>query len=237
MIAGLTQFNGDSFDATKISFINKTGAQLVKGAVYALDLARTDPTSISPRSSLGNLVGVAAGNLQGILVVAEQATNPNDFGLGTVFGPVNALVNGGQASAVNEVQTVAINGTLSAGTYTISFVTAAGVLASTAPIAYNASLATVQAALDGVSGGANFIVAGGTAETAMTLTFSGTGYAGLAGGHPDLHHAPRSEQRHISGRRANIVPIGAPLEEMHVTFRESLGARSGTNSVRCLAGQ
>lgn len=178
MIGSLIQFSGDQFDGTKIGVVNRTGANFTKGGVYALDLSRTDPTSISVRTALANAIGVVAGNLLGILGVAESATLPGEAGNLCVFGPCNVLVNGGQASAVNEVQTVAISGTLSGGTYQINFNDASGNEKQTTPIAFGASLATVQAALDTLSGGANFIVAGGVAQSAMTLTFSGTGYAG-----------------------------------------------------------
>jgi hypothetical protein len=75
------------------------------------------------------------------------------------------------------VQTLAITGTLTAGTFTLGMVDYAGVRRVTAPIAYNANIAAIQAALDDAFG-ANAIVAGGTAITATTLTFSGANYAG-----------------------------------------------------------
>jgi hypothetical protein len=82
------------------------------------------------------------------------------------------------ALGVNEVQTVAIAGTLSAGGYSIRLIDKDGKLKQTAVIAYNASVANVQTALDAVTA-ANAIVAGGTAQSAMTLTFSGANYAAL----------------------------------------------------------
>lgn len=82
--------------------------------------------------------------------------------------PLNANATGG----ANEVQTVAITGTLSAGTWSISL---GGV--ETGPIAYNGNTAAIQSALDAAFGSSQ-IVAGGTAETATTLTFSGSKFAG-----------------------------------------------------------
>lgn len=178
MLTQLIQFNGDSFDGSKVGIINRTGANLTRGGVYALDLSGVDATSTSIRAKLANAVGVLAANIGGILGVAESATLPGDSGNLCVFGLANVLVNGGQASAVNEVQTVAIGGTLSAGSYQIVFIDAAGNEQQTTPIAYGASLSTINTDLDAVSGGAGYIVAGGTATSAMTLTFSGTGYAG-----------------------------------------------------------
>lgn len=81
------------------------------------------------------------------------------------------------SAAVNEVQTVAIAGTLSAGGYSIRLVDKDGKIKQTSVLAYGANQAAVQAALDAVTA-ANAIVAGGTVPTAMTLTFSGTNYAG-----------------------------------------------------------
>ena len=74
-------------------------------------------------------------------------------------------------SATNEVQTVTTSGTTSAGTFTIEI---AGT--ETGPIAWNASVANVQTALDAAFG-ASQIVAGGTIN-ALTLTFSGANFAG-----------------------------------------------------------
>lgn len=177
MLASLIQFSGDQFDGSKIGILNKTGAQLVKGGVYALDLSRIDPTSISVRTALANAIGVVAGNIAGILGVAETATNPGESGNLCVFGLTNLLVNGGQASAVNEVQVITINGTTSAGVIGITFIDSTGKEQAPQPWAFNAALATIQAALDAVSGGANQIVATGTVN-ALTLTFSGNLYAG-----------------------------------------------------------
>lgn len=78
---------------------------------------------------------------------------------------------------VNEVQTLAITGTLTAGTFTLAHKDYLGVRRVTPPIAFNANTAAIQAALDDAFG-ANAIVAGGTAITASTLTFSGANYAG-----------------------------------------------------------
>jgi len=81
----------------------------------------------------------------------------------------------------NRVQTLAIGGTLSAGGFRLLFIDKDGVEQVTPLIAYNANTAAIQAAIDAVIpqvAAASVVVAGGTAITATTLTFSGTGYAG-----------------------------------------------------------
>ena len=98
--------------------------------------------------------------LKGTAVAVKTATQ-------RVF-PLNATAGS------NSVQNIAIVGTLSAGTFTIS---TAGI--TTGPIAYNANTAAIQSALDAAFGTSQ-IVAGGTAETATTLTFSGSKFAATA---------------------------------------------------------
>jgi hypothetical protein len=84
------QFNGDSFPSDKISIVNKTGGALVKGGIYALDLTKTVATDT--RGQLSYVVAVAAGNIGGILVVAEKALADGESGLGVVYGPTKVLV-------------------------------------------------------------------------------------------------------------------------------------------------
>lgn len=79
---------------------------------------------------------------------------------------------------VDEVQTIAITGTMTAGGYTLQFVhPVTGLFINTGIIAYNADLAAVNTALDNALG-ASQIVATGTVHTAMVLTYSGTIFAG-----------------------------------------------------------
>lgn len=92
---------------------------------------------------------------------------------GTVLGQIL-----GTGSAVNEVQTITITGTPTGGTFTLVYDGE-----YTTAIAYNASAATVQAALEALpSIGTGGVVCGGGAlpGTAVTVTFS----AKLGG----LHH-------------------------------------------------
>lgn len=88
------QFNGDSFESSKMAFINQTGAALVPGQIYALDLPKANVNSTGYRQAISNLVNVVTANLGGILVVAEQATPAGQSGLGVVMGMALAYVNG-----------------------------------------------------------------------------------------------------------------------------------------------
>lgn len=86
-----------------------------------------------------------------------------DYAAGTVLGMRTAVTQ------QNEVQTITITGTPTGGTFTLTF---AG--ATTGPIAYNASAATVQTALRALStiGGTNVACGGGALPgTAVTVTF------------------------------------------------------------------
>lgn len=93
MLTNGVQFAGDSFPATKITITNKTGGALVVGGVYALDITGSIATTV--REKLTFVVAVSAGNLKGILVVATKALAEGDTGEAVVFGPVDALVDGG----------------------------------------------------------------------------------------------------------------------------------------------
>lgn len=90
------------------------------------------------------------------------------------------------ATIPNDVQTLTPTGTASAGTFEISIMRPTGIWGETGPIAFGASIATIQTALDLASGVANGVVASSAATSApwstptpLILTFSGTGYAGL----------------------------------------------------------
>jgi len=107
------------------------------------------------------------------LLVDESQT----LKIGTVCGRGVAGRMKKIASNTNEVQTIAITGTLSGGFWQIKGTDKNGVERITANIAHNASVANIQTALDDAFG-SSMIVAGGTAITATTLTFSGAGYAG-----------------------------------------------------------
>jgi len=80
-------------------------------------------------------------------------------------------------TGIDEVQSIApfIN-TVTGGTYTLSFTINGGGVVTTAAIAYNANAATVQTAVDlvsGVTAGHVAITGGPITTTALTITFSG----------------------------------------------------------------
>lgn len=84
---------------------------------------------------------------------------------------------------INEVQTLTFNGAASAGNYQFRIPMADGTMEVTSLIAWHATDATllgnIQTALDNSTGVANGIVVTGAApDTALTFTFSGTGFAG-----------------------------------------------------------
>jgi hypothetical protein len=78
-------------------------------------------------------------------------------------------------TTVNEVQTLSVTGTVSGGTYTLSFDGQ-----TSASLNWNDGLATIQARLDAFAAGASQIIAaGGTLPgTPVTLTYSGSAFAG-----------------------------------------------------------
>jgi hypothetical protein len=87
--------NGDTFQAYKITATNRTGAALSKGGVYALDLTQSATETTDAKKALGNVVKVAAGNIDGILVIATEDLADDETGLFVVEGPCLALVDGG----------------------------------------------------------------------------------------------------------------------------------------------
>lgn len=90
-------------------------------------------------------------------------------------GQVMGIVTG-TGTAVNEVQTVTITGTPTGGTFTLWY---GGIYVGN--FAYNASVATIQAAFNTVFGAGAVVVGGGALPgTPVTLTFSGTEVSGTA---------------------------------------------------------
>lgn len=99
-----------------------------------------------------------------------------------VMGEVCRAGAGGRkvtlTTAVDEVQTIGITGTLTAGSFALTFVDLVGALITTDPIAFDAITSAIQTGVD-TALGANKVTVAGTAITAMTFTFDGVGYAGL----------------------------------------------------------
>jgi len=98
-----------------------------------------------------------------------------------VIGEVCTSGAGGRMKALgthaNEVQAIAITGSVSAGSFTLGIPQPDGGVVWTNPIAYNANTAGIQTGVDTTPFGASIVV-GGTAITAMTFTFSGVAYQG-----------------------------------------------------------
>jgi hypothetical protein len=86
------QYNGDIFETQRVSVLNKTGAALVVGGVYALDLSQS--VAATSGDSLTFLVAVSANNINGVLVVAETAMAAGDSGLVVLSGRVKVRTNG-----------------------------------------------------------------------------------------------------------------------------------------------
>lgn len=80
------------------------------------------------------------------------------------------------AGTANEVQTVALAGTLSAGTFQLTLQDSDGVWKTTSELAYNASNTDIQTAINAALGASSVAVAGTVAS--FTVTFSGTDFAG-----------------------------------------------------------
>ena len=105
-----------------------------------------------------------------------QARYPEDVRTIAVRLPPNVSYAAGQVLAENgnivtrnEVQTVTITGTPTGGTFTLVF----PYLGATGNIAYNATAATVQAALDALIGAGNCVVTGGPGPgTPWVVTFA-----------------------------------------------------------------
>jgi hypothetical protein len=91
---------------------------------------------------------------------------------GSAMGhPKNAAT---RSPGTNEVYSLSVSGTPTAGTFTLRTVAESGNIdVTTAAIAYNANNATLQAALDAVLGAGNSVVTAGPLPAATTITFTG----------------------------------------------------------------
>ena len=87
------------------------------------------------------------------------------------------------AGGPNEVQTIVFDAASTGGNLRLTVSDPTNTPVTTANIPWNATdatyLASIQSALDTATGVTNGIVAGGLPDTSLTLTYSGTGYAGL----------------------------------------------------------
>lgn len=119
----------------------------------------------------GNLYTYTGAGLQPFQNPEEARTQPLVLGGGVNYpaGQVMGQVPG-TGTAVNEVQNLVDTGA-TAGTFKLGF----GDQVTPTAIAYNASAATIQAALEALStiGTGNVVCAGGPLPTAVTATFQG----------------------------------------------------------------
>ena len=131
-----------------------------------------------------------------------------------------------------EVQTVAISGTPTGGTYLLAYTNAAGKIQYTAPLVYNASDSTVQAALRLLKGLelVTVVATGTTPNFTHTITFTGRGgditvlssVSRLTGGTPVITHGTTTAgtSQVFQGGRALKIVGGATT----VTFQQQLTA-------------
>jgi hypothetical protein len=110
--------------------------------------------------------------------VPQVATIPYSAASGTT---ITITAFGSGAAAVNAVQTLDFAASPS-GTFQLGFTLSNGSTGWTAPITYSATIATLLANINAATNtllGTSAVVATGTVVTAVAMTFSGTGYAGL----------------------------------------------------------
>ncbi|HEY2253022.1 MAG TPA: hypothetical protein VGH74_18245, partial [Planctomycetaceae bacterium] len=183
---------GDSVPVAKIMTVTPIG-QIIAGYVYALwcngkavsyvaqagDLAASVVTGLAAAlanttiSEFSEMLGTANGN--SLSLVAAVAGVPFDI-TATSSGNLTVTETTAGSGAANEVWSVVLVGTYTGGTFTITVNVGAGNV-TTAGIAYNATAATVQAALVALAGvGAGQVaVTGGPGPAApWTVTWTGT---------------------------------------------------------------
>jgi hypothetical protein len=86
---------------------------------------------------------------------------------------ITATVERNASACCSAVQTITTNGAPTGGTFVISATPPGGAATNTVSIAYNATAATVQAALVTVYGSGNVTCSGGSLPTAVVCTFAG----------------------------------------------------------------
>lgn len=94
------QLLADSFEVQRLTVVNKTGAALVKGGIYALDITKVSATTLAQQ--LSYITGAVTANMGGILVVSETTTANGDECQVVVSGPVKALVDGTTDVAIGD---------------------------------------------------------------------------------------------------------------------------------------
>lgn len=123
-------------------------------------------------------------------------------------------------SPTNEVQTVQISGTPTGGTFTISWDCPYRSTQTTAAIAYNATAATIQAALRLLPGLESVVVAntaGAPPDQTVSVTFHGcvgnvaqlTSTSSMTGGTPVITHATTTAG--VEGEKISLGPTALPI--------------------------
>ena len=164
----------DGMPMGRLTGTNKWAPSLIGTTGYAV--ANTDTTlwmlTAAEVTELVRRVGAT-----GTFIVTGPPT-----AAGTVRSLTATYTATGAGTGKDCVQAITWNSAPTAGTFTITFLKANGAYATTTAIAYGATIATVQAAIDVALGVANGCVVTGTtyAYQTMALTFSGTGYTRLA---------------------------------------------------------
>jgi hypothetical protein len=186
------------------SVLDSTGSPLSASHILVGSVVQTINENLAAGGSLvlqsnsWNAPGNASGDLVGFFFVSTQ--------------PITIQTNGNGAIGV---QTITIGGTPTGGTFALGY---QGQI--TTPIAYNASAATVQAALRALStiGGTNVTCTGGPLPgTAITCTFSGSlvnatvplmtsNIGGLTGGTPTIAIA------NASGTPQDVIQLSANID-------------------------
>lgn len=158
------------------SIITASAASIL-GSGTTLTLSAAGATELARRNGSTGTFTITGPAVAGGMVRQATATySAIDTGTGAVT--VTAL-------AANEVQTVTFNATATGGNIQLAVPRPDGTIVQTANAAWNATDATflsnIQTALDNATGVTNGIVVTGAApDDALTLTFSGAGYAGEA---------------------------------------------------------
>jgi hypothetical protein len=178
---GVTVKGGQFVEQRDDGRIQPAGAASIRTVGVALTdgMAPEDVNTSATLNSFGRPVIVAVPVPTAVAVAYDAAE---------VYVTASALVKPGQrvicaangqvtvaATMVNDVQTVSFGGTVTGGTFTLTFTPPVGSPQTTAAIAWNATAAAVQAALQTLTGiGANCTVTGGPGPASYVVTFNGT---------------------------------------------------------------
>lgn len=130
-------------------------------------------------TALGGSMVVVGGTAITAMTFTFSGTGYTGLSQEPIVVDSSALTTATVVSAVDAVQTINITGTLTGGTFTLTFIDLNGARKTTDPIAYNANTAAIQTGVDSALGAGPLVTVSGTAITAMVFTFDGTGYTNL----------------------------------------------------------